>query len=572
LPKLSDDALKSEIEQTNQLLAQITDTPVSLFRPPYGAQNKKVLDAVASHKMRSLLWQIDSRDWADPVPTSIADRVVREVAQTNRGVILFHDINARTVEALPLIIDTLKSEGYDFLAWNGNAFVSENRGSSAPASEENAAQRPSLYRESWAVVIGIDKYASWPKLQYAVNDAKGIKELLIRKYRFKPENIITLFDEEATRERILSVLGDDMGNTEKVKKEDRVLVFFAGHGVTRKLPSGRDLGYIVPVDADLQNYQGKAISMTNFQDISEAIPAKHLLYVMDSCYSGLALTRGAAGRPDNYLREVSRRVARQMLTAGGADEQVADNGPHGHSVFTWTLLQGLEGQADLNSDGVITASELAAYVGPAVSGVSKQTPAFGSLAGSEGGEFIFDPKENTEFLSELSTQLDQEAIRLNNQLEEIRRQIAEKRQRNRQLQNELAAAMNDPALRGNPVSGGQPTFAKHMQLGDTLFKERKYEEASREFLAAAELNVSSALAANNVGFTFYKMGQYENAVRWFDKAIALDPKRAVAYGNLGDAYLNMNKKADAKKAFLKYLELAPNSKNASAIKAKADNL
>jgi uncharacterized caspase-like protein len=49
-----------------------------------------------------------------------------------------------------------------------------------------------------------------------------------------------------------------------------------------------------------------------------------------------------------------------MLTAGGADQQVADNGPNGHSVFTWTLLQGLEGRADLNGDGYITASELGA--------------------------------------------------------------------------------------------------------------------------------------------------------------------------------------------------------------------
>jgi peptidoglycan/xylan/chitin deacetylase (PgdA/CDA1 family)/TolA-binding protein len=572
LPKLGDAELKSEIERTNRLLAQVTDMPVNLFRPPYGAQNKKILDTLGALNMRSLLWHIDSRDWADPVPTSIADRVVREVTRNGRGVILFHDINARTVEALPLIIDTLKNDGYDFLAWNGKAFVNESRGGNTAAISGQVPEDRSLYRESWAVVIGIDKYAKWPPLQYAVNDAKGIKELLIRKYRFKEENIITLLDQEATRERILSALGDEMGNADKVKKDDRVFIFFAGHGVTRKLASGRDLGYIIPVDADLQNYQGKAISMTNFQDISEAIAAKHLFYVMDSCYSGLALTRGAAGRSDNFLREVSRRVARQMLTAGGADEQVADNGPHGHSVFTWTLLQGLEGRADLNNDGAITASELAAYVGPAVSGVSKQTPAFGSLAGSEGGEFIFDPKENAEFLSELSMQLDHEAISLNNQIEQIRKQIAEKRQRNRRLQQELAAVMNDAALRGNPVTGSQLDFAKHMRRGDELYKERKYEEASKEFLAASKINVSSALAANNAGFTYFKMGQFENAIGWFEKAIALDPKRAVAYGNLGDAYLNLNRKVEAKRAFQKCLELAPNSKDAAAITEKMAGL
>src|SRR5687767_10086925 len=157
-------------------------------------------------------------------------------------------------------------------------------------------------------------------------------------------------------------------------------LFRAGHGITRKLPNGRSLGYIVPVDADTSQFQSTAISMTALQDASEAIPAKHVFFVMDACYSGIALTRGGAaqgGDPRKYLEEITRRAARQVLTAGGADEQVADNGPNGHSIFTWTLLQGLEGRADLNGDGVITASELGAYVGPAVSSLSRQTPAFG---------------------------------------------------------------------------------------------------------------------------------------------------------------------------------------------------
>jgi len=142
--------------------------------------------------------------------------------------------------------------------------------------------------------------------------------------------------------------------------------------------------------------------MTNFQDIAEAIPAKHVLFVMDSRYSGLALTRGGAPLPvGNYLLQISSRTAREMFTAGGMDQQVADNGPNGHSVFTWTLLQGLDGRADLNGDGVITATELAAYVAPAVAALSHQTPAFGNLPGSEGGDFIFELHHETEFLTRI---------------------------------------------------------------------------------------------------------------------------------------------------------------------------
>jgi hypothetical protein len=166
-----------------------------------------------------------------------------------------------------------------------------------------------------------------------------------------------------------------------------------------------------------------------------------VLFIMDSCYSGLALLRG--GSPSfsqNYLNEMAHREARQMFTAGGADQQVADSGPNGHSVFTWTLLQGLDGRADLNGDGVITATELAAYVAPAVSALSHQTPAFGSLPGSEGGDFIFELKHETEFLNQDSAQLGEEGIKLNAELEELRAQMRQESRQNEELRAQLEAA------------------------------------------------------------------------------------------------------------------------------------
>jgi len=83
------------------------------------------------------------------------------------------------------------------------------------------------------------------------------------------------------------------------------------------------IGFIVPVDADQSNYYSTAISMTALREASDLIPAKHIYFVMDSCYSGLALTHGAAAfaRDRTYLEEVTRRAARQILTAGGADQQ-----------------------------------------------------------------------------------------------------------------------------------------------------------------------------------------------------------------------------------------------------------
>ena len=176
-------------------------------------------------------------------------------------------------------------------------------------------------------------------------------------------------------------------------------------------------------------------------------------------------------------------------------------------------------------------------------------------------------------MSELSTQLDGEAIEINNQLEQIRKQIAEKSLRNKQLRQKLAYAqsvnkhLDVKTEKGQPQSMGV-NISKHMERGDTLFKEKKYTEALKEFLAVIQLDEFNVLAANNTGFMYYKLEQYEEAANWFEKTIVLDPHRAIAYVNLGDACIKLNRKPEARKAFQQYLEISPNSKNAEEIKRK----
>jgi len=565
LSGLSDREIAGQIEKADRMLRTVTKTPSALFRPPYGARNEKVMAAVQSRNLTAVLWNIDSRDWADPVPQSIANRVIQLVEGEHRGIILFHDIQARTIEALPAVIETLQNRGYQFAGWNGSAFAASRPAVLAEAVDPPASR--ALYRESWAVVVGIDEYTHWPRLSYAGNDARGVRDLLIGKYSFKPENVTMLLNQEATRDRILSAIGDTLADPAKVSREDRVFVFFAGHGATRRLPNGRALGYIVPVDADLANFQSQAISMSNFQDMSEAIPAKHVFFLTDACYSGLAATRGG---PHNYLEEVTRRTARQVLTAGGSDEEVADNGPDGHSIFTWTVMQGLDGRADLNNDGFITASELASYVGPIVSSLSRQTPAFASLPGSDGGEFVFELKHENEGLSEESKQLDAEAIKLNGDLDRIRAVLAAKRQRNDQLKQEIASAQT--LLNARPTGVQPRTAAQHIDWGVALFREKRYPDAQKEFMEALRMSPGNALAANNVGYTYAKMERFDEAVKWFDKTLQLDPRRAIAHANLGDAYLSLGRTDEARREFEKYLELQPAAKYAVTVREKLQRL
>lgn len=243
------------------------------------------------------------------------------------------------------------------------------------------------YAQSHALVIGINRYQNANPLGYAVNDANAVYERLTDDLGFLPENVTLLVDEQATagaiRRAFLRYCDQDL-----VGLDDRIVVFFAGHGTTRMGARG-EVGYLVPHDADFHDLS----SLLRWDDLTrnaEIISAKHILFVMDACYGGLAVTRGVGAGSARFLRDMLKRVSRQVLTAGKADETVADAGGPlpGHSVFTGHFLQGLDGAA-ATPDGVITASGLMAYVYSRVSADagSFQTPHFGHVDGD--GDFIF---------------------------------------------------------------------------------------------------------------------------------------------------------------------------------------
>ena len=492
LSKESGDALKAEIMNTDVLLRAVDPARSNLFRFPYGARNKEGMHLLSDAHLKSVMWNIDSLDWADPVPSSIADRVLQQVNKEGRGIILFHDIHERTVKALPAVLEKLAAEGYRFAGWDGKTFSVTGAAAAATAPVTRAAAAG--YTNSWAILIGIDAYPKWPRLQYAVRDAEAVGQALVQKFGFAPAHVITLTNEQATRSGILAAFHDKLAHG-GLQPNDRVFVFFAGHGATQKLSSGRDLGYIIPYDADPNDIATDAIPMTEIQNIAESLPAKHELFVMDACYSGLGLTRGGANAA--FLRDNGRRLGRQMLTAGGADQLVSDGGPNGHSVFTWTLLQGLAGKADLNGDGLITATELAAYVAPAVASVSQQTPAFGSLPGSEGGDFVFELPEESEFLNTNTAQLSNDAIALNSKLDAkalphttagTATPDAPKQVVVANLQGGVSTITAPAAV---PVSGRQQAQRAN-DHGLQLYKEKQYAQAETEFTEALKLRPNFA--------------------------------------------------------------------------------
>lgn len=253
--------------------------------------------------------------------------------------------------------------------------------------EEVCARAPAAFFEhSYALVIGIDRYPSrkWRTLNYAEKDAKGMAAFL-RSQGFK---VITLYGRHATKEAIIyqmqNYLAPRLGN------RDRILIFFAGHGYTEKL-GGRDRGYIVPYDGG--EFSATYINMDELQTQSDNMGnARHQLFIMDSCFGGLlGETRSSIINYNvpGFIADMTRRKARQILTAGDKFQQVLDVGPEGHSYFTGYLLKALKkGEADLIRDGYITLSELDSYLKSAASN-KYQTPGTRTLPGHEQGDFWF---------------------------------------------------------------------------------------------------------------------------------------------------------------------------------------
>lgn len=274
-----------------------------------------------------------------------------------------------------------------------------------------------FYTNSWAILVGINEFQKEPwrskPLNYASEDAIGMAQVLKEQFGFKKENITILLDkrsleklqdkeiagtiDRATLQNIktaMSALTDPI----RVTSNDRVLIFFAGHGHTMPRP-GQDqgeMGFIISEDGEGKNigeYYNNTLAMSVIEEVSGMIPAKHVLFLVDACFSGLtSVTRGGI-HSSIAVETLAERRAQQVITAGLKDEEVIESPQWGHSAFTFTLLSGLKtGSADENNDGFITAVELGSYLSSRVPDIAsgKQHPRLTYFSKTGEGQFIFE--------------------------------------------------------------------------------------------------------------------------------------------------------------------------------------
>ncbi len=311
-----------------------------------------------------------------------------------------------------------------------NPTLSSSSSSNKPVSVTNN-NISSWYKKEYAIVVGINHYKklSLPRLKNAVNDARSVASLL----RYKGFSVIELYNENATKERILDAL-------KKIKQtstsQDATLFYFAGHGDGVSGHNGVREGYILPYDfnsnlnnpnPDVMYYDKSAISISSLVMYTRDTKAKHIGIILDSCFSGLAMdskyatkainsnsakeldsveydskTRSVRIKPisttkvasssntnssgaKNIFEKLLSKKSINILTAG--DDQPVSDGSN-HSPFTQALLKALGENS--NKKGYIRFTTLADYIKKYVESKTgnRQKPQYKNES-IEDGDFIF---------------------------------------------------------------------------------------------------------------------------------------------------------------------------------------
>jgi hypothetical protein len=174
------------------------------------------------------------------------------------------------------------------------------------------------FKESYALIIAVSQYpqsSGYRTLPQAVNQAKALESLL-RSQGFKV--LTPLYDEAATKANIERAL-----ISVPATSDDRLLVYFGGHGDDAMSFSGKPYGFLVPFDGQIGKLPSSAIPLADLKSkYAQVLSAKQIFFALDSCQSGLAIDRGDSSKEEareraiSDIQSMSMEPGRVFMTAG----------------------------------------------------------------------------------------------------------------------------------------------------------------------------------------------------------------------------------------------------------------
>lgn len=229
--------------------------------------------------------------------------------------------------------------------------------------------------DNFAVVIGVEKYASLPVADFSERDAEAVRAHLMA-LGYPPRNIYFLSGHQATRAKIAQSMNTWL--PKRVSENSTVFFYYSGHGAP---DPQTNQAYLVPIDGDAEDLESTAYPIQQLYEKLSKLKARQVIVALDSCFSGTGgrsvLAKGTrplvgkvdlGGVPDNVI---AMTASDKSQISGTIEEQ-------GHGAFTYYMLKGLTGAAK-NASGTVTMLSLYDYLTPKVQDAARlhnrdQTP------------------------------------------------------------------------------------------------------------------------------------------------------------------------------------------------------
>jgi len=216
-------------------------------------------------------------------------------------------------------------------------------------------------KEDFAVVIGISNYREKiiPSVKYAKRDAEIMAGYLENVVGIPKTNIKLLIDGASTKSDLEAYLEDWLKR--RVKQNSTVFVYYAGHGAPDT--EGKE-AHLVPYEGH-PDYPSKLYSLKRMYESLNKLPAKDVIVMLDSCFSGAegrSVTKTGARPLVMSIENPILAGGKIMVLAAAAGSQISsDYDKVQHGLFTYYLLRGMRGEADVNKDGIVSLGELYEY-------------------------------------------------------------------------------------------------------------------------------------------------------------------------------------------------------------------
>ena len=227
-------------------------------------------------------------------------------------------------------------------------------------------------KKAYAIVIGIERYRqSLPRADFADRDAAVVVKYLENTLGYPGENIITLTNDRALQSDFAKYFEKWLPN--HVEPGSRVFIYYSGHGAPDPKTGG---AYLVPYDGDPTFITETGYSLNRMYAALGKLPAKEIIVVLDSCFSGSGgrsvLARGA--RPLVMNLQTATVLPKNMtVMAASSGEQISSTyHEKGHGLFTYFLLKGIKDGDVLTSDGALRMDDLYGYVKPQVERIARR--------------------------------------------------------------------------------------------------------------------------------------------------------------------------------------------------------